>query len=173
MLSGRALEVQHLKWTSFWLQSHLHVGLPNETWVVRLLQRSYTVYTVLLCYVCHRLGHSIILSRASEVGSPTNHLGSGQRQDTDQGSFGPLTGGLPKIEKDEPYTGPVLLRQGDPGTSQYCHMPAGWGLQYVIITKHDNQHESLLYRWMGSNKALVQSVKYLDRANLVITTQKF
>ncbi len=24
-----------------------------------------------------------------------------------------------KIEKDGPYTGPVLLRQGEPGTSQY------------------------------------------------------
>ncbi len=30
-----------------------------------------------------------ILSRASEVGSPTNHLGSRQRQDTDQGAFTP------------------------------------------------------------------------------------
>ncbi len=55
-----------------------------------------------------------ILSRASEVGFPTNHLGSGERQDTGQGSFSPL-----KIEKDGPYTGPVLLRQGEPGTSQY------------------------------------------------------
>ena len=32
---------------------------------------------------------NIILSRASEVGSPTNHFGSGQRCDTDQGSFSP------------------------------------------------------------------------------------
>ncbi len=31
----------------------------------------------------------IILSRASEVGSPTNQLGSGQRQDTGQEFFGP------------------------------------------------------------------------------------
>ncbi len=30
-----------------------------------------------------------ILSRASEVGSPTNHLGSGQRQDKGQGSSSP------------------------------------------------------------------------------------
>ena len=35
-----------------------------------------------------------ILSQASEMGSPTNHLGSGQRRDTDQGPFSPLTGGL-------------------------------------------------------------------------------
>ncbi len=34
-----------------------------------------------------------ILSRASEVGSPTNHLGSRQRRDTGQGPFSPLTGG--------------------------------------------------------------------------------
>ncbi len=36
----------------------------------------------------------IILLRASEMGSPKNHLGSGQRRDTDQGPFSPLTGGL-------------------------------------------------------------------------------
>ena len=35
-----------------------------------------------------------ILSRVSEVGSPINHLGSGQRRDTGQGPFSPLTGGL-------------------------------------------------------------------------------
>ncbi len=35
-----------------------------------------------------------ILSRASEVGSPTNHLGSRQRRDTGQGSSSPLTDGL-------------------------------------------------------------------------------
>ncbi len=32
---------------------------------------------------------SIILSRASEAGSPTNRLGSGQRLDTGQGPFSP------------------------------------------------------------------------------------
>ncbi len=31
---------------------------------------------------------------ASKVGSPTNHLGSGQRRDMDQGPFNLLTGGL-------------------------------------------------------------------------------
>ena len=64
-----------------------------------------------------------ILTRASEVGSPTNHHGSRQRRDTGQGSFSPLTGErnlkLPKIEKDGPTTGPVVLRQGEPGLSQY------------------------------------------------------
>ncbi len=29
---------------------------------------------------------------------------------------------LPKIEKDGPTTGPVLLRQGEPGTSQYIQI---------------------------------------------------
>ncbi len=41
--------------------------------------------------------HSLIryiLLRASEVGSPMNHLGSGQRRDTGQGPFSPFTGGL-------------------------------------------------------------------------------
>ncbi len=57
----------------------------------------------------------IVLSRASEVGSPTNHLGSRQRQDTGPEIL------LPKNfkKKNGPYTGPVLLRQGEPGTSQY------------------------------------------------------
>ena len=55
----------------------------------------------------------IILSRASEVGSPTNHLGSRQRQDTGPGID------YQKLKKNGPYTGPILLRQGEPGTSQY------------------------------------------------------
>ncbi len=40
-----------------------------------------------------------------------------------QGSFGPFTGGLPKNlkKKNGSYTGPDLLRQGEPGTSQYEH----------------------------------------------------
>ncbi len=45
-----------------------------------------------------------------------------------QGSFGPLTGG-PKNnfkKKNGPYTGPVLLRQGEPGTSQ-CTMSMSQG----------------------------------------------
>ncbi len=49
-----------------------------------------------MIFSLHKLvGHSAkvvnknILSRASEVGSPTNHLGSGQRRDTDQGPFSP------------------------------------------------------------------------------------
>ena len=40
-----------------------------------------------------------------------NHLGSRQRQDTDQG---PL-----KIKKIRTDLGPVLLRQGEPVTPQY------------------------------------------------------
>ena len=49
-----------------------------------------------------------ILSRASEVGasevgrSPTNHLGSGQRLDTGQGSSSPSTGGLDLTPTGEP-----------------------------------------------------------------------
>ncbi len=78
----------------------------------------------------------IILLRASEVGSPIDHLGSRQRRDTGQGSSSPLTGGLDLTPTGEPPTvefhkgstgfekygltaGPVLLRQGEPGTSQY------------------------------------------------------
>ncbi len=36
------------------------------------------------------------------AGSPTNHLGSGQRRDTGQGSSGPLTGGLDLTPTGEP-----------------------------------------------------------------------
>ncbi len=43
----------------------------------------------------------------------------------------------------------------------YCHVPEGWGLQQTT-------------RAPGSDKTRGQgSFKYLDRANLVITTQKF
>ncbi len=77
-----------------------------------------------------------IFSRASGVGSPTNHPGSGQRQDTGPGILWsvhrwtkPNTYGgasiLPRNlkRKSGPYIGPVLLRQGEPGTSQYCRDP--------------------------------------------------
>ncbi len=55
------------------------------------------------------------LSRASEVGSPTNQLGSRQRQDTGPG----ILWSVNRWKKNGPYTGPVLLRQGEPGTPQY------------------------------------------------------
>ena len=45
-----------------------------------------------------------ILSCASKVGSPTNHLGSKQRQDTGQGSSSPLTGGRNLTPMGEPPT---------------------------------------------------------------------
>ncbi len=46
----------------------------------------------------------MILSRASEVGSPTNHLVSRQRRDTGQGSSSPLTGGLDLTPRGEHNT---------------------------------------------------------------------
>ena len=67
-----------------------------------------------------------ILSRASGVGSPTNHRAPGSDKTRGQGSFGLFTGGPSdnyptKIfkKKNGLYNGPVLLRQGEPGTSQY------------------------------------------------------
>ncbi len=65
------------------------------------------------------------------MGSPTNHPGSRQRQDTGQGSFGPFKGGLPKNlkKKNGPHTGSVLLRQGEADTSQYI-----WELTFFIRT---------------------------------------
>ncbi len=71
--------------------------------------------------------HGYILSCVSEAGSPTNRPGSDKT--LGQGSFGPSTGGsdlqgnhLDKnFKKDEPHTwfALLLLRQGEPGTSQY------------------------------------------------------
>ncbi len=43
-----------------------------------------------------------LLSRVSEVGSPTNHLGSRQRRDTGQGSSSLLTGGRNLTPTGEP-----------------------------------------------------------------------
>ncbi len=57
-----------------------------------------------------------ILSRASEVGSPTNHLGSRQRRDTGQGCSSPLTGGR--------------KRRTDCWT---CFTKAGWAWHVMII----------------------------------------
>ncbi len=44
--------------------------------------------------VTYAIALDYILSLASEAGSLTNRLGSGQRQDTDQGPFSPSTDGL-------------------------------------------------------------------------------
>ncbi len=49
---------------------------------------------------------SNVLSRASEVGSSTNHLGSRQRRDTGQGSSQDK---LPKIEKYGLTIGPLNI----------------------------------------------------------------
>ena len=88
------------------------------------------------------------MSRASKTGSTTYRLGLGQRWDMDQGPFSRSTGGLDltrmgslqpvtfhireilrsglpinrplkKFKKIRANTGPVLLRQGGPGTPQY------------------------------------------------------
>ncbi len=58
-----------------------------------------------------------ILSHASKAGSPMNRLGSGQRRDTDQGPL-PMTDYLKRL-KIWAHIRPVLLRQGEPGMSQY------------------------------------------------------
>ena len=58
-----------------------------------------------------------ILSRASNAGSPTNHPGSDKTRD--QGCFGPSTGGPDLKETNRTFDSPFLLRQGEPGTSQY------------------------------------------------------
>ncbi len=50
-----------------------------------------------------------IMSCASKVGSPMNHLD--YRHGAMQGSFGPSKN-YPKLKKNGPYTEPVLLRQG-------------------------------------------------------------
>ncbi len=77
-----------------------------------------------------------ILSHAREVGSPTNHPGSGQWQNTGPGILwfvhrwtNSLSNSyLQKILKRTDRTfDPFLLRQGEPGTSQYTMYP--WSLQ--------------------------------------------
>ncbi len=65
-----------------------------------------------------------ILSCASEMGSPTNHPDSGQRQDTGSGILWSVhrwtIATYKKFKKKNgPYIRPVLLRQGEPGTSHY------------------------------------------------------
>ncbi len=52
----------------------------------------------------------------------TMHLGSGQRRDTDQGPFSPLTDYLKFKNTDQHW--PILLRQGEPGTPQYHKVPS-------------------------------------------------
>ena len=60
---------------------------------------------------------SYILSRASETGSPTNR--SGSNKTPGQGSFGPSTGGPDLKGTNRTFDSPFLLRQVEPGKSQY------------------------------------------------------
>ncbi len=62
---------------------------------------------------------SNILSRASEVGSPANHLGSRRNTHVKNLDRANLVIDYQKLKKNGPYTGPVLPRQGEPDTSQY------------------------------------------------------
>ncbi len=79
----------------------------------------------LLPQVDHLFIH--VLSRASEVGSPTNPpWAPGSDKTQGQGSFGLFTGGLAiiaytKIKKKRRTAHLIrfLLREGEPGTSQY------------------------------------------------------
>ncbi len=57
------------------------------------------------------------MSHASGMGSSTNHPVSRQREDRGPGILWSVHRWTKK--KNRPYTGPVLLRQGEPGTSQY------------------------------------------------------
>ncbi len=63
----------------------------------------YTITGICFRRVCVQFWsyfHVLYIPRASEAGSPTNRLGSGQRRDTDQGRFSPSIGGL---DLDEVY----------------------------------------------------------------------
>ncbi len=66
-------------------------------------------------------GYTNILSRASEVGSPTNPPWAPDSDKTQgQGCFSPFTGGLPIKnfkKKRNVHLTRFLLRQGEPGTS--------------------------------------------------------
>ncbi len=82
-------------------------------------------------------------------------LAPGRDKTRGQGSFGLLIGGAnlgnsrdsyPKLKKNGPYTGPILLRQGEPVMSQYAMMMIVWplprcnGRQYWI----DNASRTLI-----------------------------
>ncbi len=69
-----------------------------------------------------------ILSSASKVGSPTNHLGSGQQRDTDQGPFSLLTGGL--------YLMTDYLKFKNTDQHWTCFTKAGWARHATICWIH-------------------------------------
>ncbi len=60
---------------------HWHIDVGVE------LSRLIFFFQILIRKITKLSFHSMILWRASEAGSPTNRLGSGQRRDTDQGPF--------------------------------------------------------------------------------------
>ncbi len=69
----------------FVVSKMLNLFLNHLVWV------KFPLHFVTICVTC--IVDFYVLSRASEVGSPTNHLGSRQRRDTGQGSSSPLTSG--------------------------------------------------------------------------------
>ncbi len=100
---------------------------------------------------CWLLQVTIILSRASKAGSPTNFSGSDKTRG--QGYFGPSTGG-PDLQgkldnhldkknlkgTNRTFDLPFLLRQGEPGTSQYITRPAvsgAGGCHHSALSQRD------------------------------------
>ncbi len=83
--------------------------LCNINWIMRLDNYGEHLNHYIYCRVPAGWG----LQQTTQV--------PGSDKTRGQGSFGPFTGGLNLIlpKRNGSYAGPVLLRQGDPGTSQY------------------------------------------------------
>ncbi len=105
--NGTEHQINLTLWSLFRLILHCHrcKGVPN------LMCTSVSVLSNVSIL-------EYILSRASEVGSPTNH--PGLRAATRHGARDPLV--RLQVQTDGTFD-PFLLRQGEPGTSQYIEGP--------------------------------------------------
>ncbi len=114
--------------------SEPNILISDLQWAISNIQISNYQYPLLFGNIQYPVsrgaGPQIILSRASEMGSPTNHLGSRQRRDTGQGSSSSLTDGRILTPTGEPPTCVVSQRL----LWIYCHVPARRGLRRIALS---------------------------------------
>ena len=95
-------------------RSVLHTGKATLKIICKKKKRTL----VPLIFKLQIYRREFILSRASEAGSPTSPLGSGQRQDRGPGILNYLYKNFKK-KRTVHLIRLFLLRQGEPSTSQY------------------------------------------------------
>ncbi len=128
------------------IQSHPFKVLENGIGIVQNIQNAQIMQHLDQAKKCIQIIQCniflITLSRASEAWSPTNRSGSDKTRN--QGSFGPSTGGqqTSQITTQTKYLIRLfLLRQSEPGTSQYKYISCFMLVRSYLFSLQDPKFE--------------------------------